>query len=149
MAQSPARLRDDEVEPQRQPRHRRPIAERAPFHECERRGAEPSQLRPVDRLLGEAEVAPRAPADLDDHEGRARRVHGDEVELGSADADVPAEDVPARALEVVRDDRLGRVTRSLGRRAHPGRMAAAAYVRLHVGLSADDLPADHLPATRR
>ena len=58
------------------------------------------QARPlatIDGLLGQAEVAPRPPSDLDDHERRRRsRIDGEQVDLRSADTELPPEHPPAQ-----------------------------------------------------
>ena len=75
----------------------------------------------VDRLLGETESARTPPADLDDDQrGRRTRVDRHEIELMAADMDVSGQDGPSGHDQPVLDERLGSVTRQLGR--CPGRI---------------------------
>ena len=79
----------------------------------------------VDRLFGESEITPRPPAHLHDHQGgRRARVDRHEIELVSADVDVPGKDRPAGVDQPLGDERLGGVARLLRRR--PGSTDALA-----------------------
>jgi hypothetical protein len=72
-------------------------------------------LAVVHGLLGEAEVAPSSPADLDDDERLGRTgIDRDEVELVSPDVDIPPQDAPAGHPQPVGDERLGGIAESLG-----------------------------------
>jgi hypothetical protein len=69
----------------------------------------------ADRLFRQPERARRAISDLDEDElGWRTRVDGEKVDLGPADADVTAEDRPARSLEARRDVSLGDGSAPLG-----------------------------------
>jgi len=104
------RLNEHEIEPQREVWQRPAVREPAAVEQAESGLAHPSPLPPVERLLGQSEFAPRAPADLDGHEGPARaRVDGNDVQLVTADVEVPGEDRPAEGLEAGGDQRLGRI----------------------------------------
>ena len=90
------RFHDDEVDPDGQVRHGSPV--RQPSGLEERRGGppEPHPLRLAERLLGQAEVAPGPPADLDhDEPGGWTRIDGNDVELAPPGPDVSAEHEPA------------------------------------------------------
>ena len=79
--------------------------------------AHPGALAVVHGLLGQPEVAPSAPAHLDDDE-RPRRagIDGDDVQLVAADTDGPREDRPAGGDQAVDDDLLRGIARpALGR----------------------------------
>ena len=71
------------------------------------------QARPftaVDSLLGQPEVPTRAPSDLDYHERPLRPgVQRDEIEFRTTNPNVPAQNQPALALEVVRSEAFGSV----------------------------------------
>jgi hypothetical protein len=83
--------------------------------ECGRSHADP--LAMIDRLLGEPIVADRAPANLDDHQGRGRSwIDRDKIKLEATDMDVSRQDGPTGRREPVGDQRFCRVTRLLGRR---------------------------------
>ena len=66
-----ARVDRDEVDAQRQPRQRRAVGERAGLEQRADRPAERQPLAVVERLLGQPEVPPAAPAHLDDDQRRA------------------------------------------------------------------------------
>jgi hypothetical protein len=84
----------------------------------------------VERLLGETEVAPAAPANLDDHEGRrGARVNRHEIELVATDMDVPGQDGPARIAQSSGNELLGGVTRQLSGRP-TGRGARTVHARI-------------------
>jgi hypothetical protein len=115
------RLDEHEVEPEREVRERLAVREAAPVEQPERGVPHPSSLPPVERLLRQPEVTPRAPADLDRDEGGGRAgVDRHDVQLVAADVEVPGEDRPAACLEAGRDESFGGVTRmlGLGPRAH-------------------------------
>ena len=106
-----------------------PSGQRPTVEQAVRGGPDPRSLAVVDGLLGQPELAAGAPADLDDDERRRRtRVDRHEVELVATDMDVPGQDGPASLREPVGDERLGGITRLLGRRPprSPGRSAMAA-----------------------
>ena len=76
--------------------------------------AQVAALAVVERLLGEPEVAPAAPADLDDDQDRRRtRVDRHEIELMATDMDVPGQDGPARFAQSCGNELLSGVTRQL------------------------------------
>lgn len=111
------RFHDDEVHPGRQPGEgylpHPPGLAQAPD-----RRSEVGPLPPVQCLVGESEVAPAAPADLDDHElGRRPGIDRHEVQLASPGPDVPGEDRPARGDQPLGDPLLGVVSGLLGGRA--------------------------------
>lgn len=126
VAEPTARFDDDQVEPKRHPRQC-DGTQRTELHEPERRTAEPDQLCAIHRFLGETVVAPRAPADLDDHERRPGLIDRDEVQLCAPDADLPAEDRPAGRLEPRRDQRLRGIAGQLRIRSHGISIAGVAY----------------------
>ena len=103
--------------------------------EASERRPEVAPLPPVECLLGEPEVAPRAPADLDqDDRPGWPRVERDQVDLLAPEPDVPSEDRPAEGHEVVGDQVLGGIPGALHRRPtrswsalHPASLAAPAY----------------------
>lgn len=93
-------------------------------------------LAMIECLLGEAEVTPAPPADLDDDEGRRwARVDRHEIELVATDMDVPGHDGPTSFCEPRGDQRFGGITRLLGRRSrrvagsvrHAGIVAVGPY----------------------
>ena len=128
------RFHDDEVESQRQPRNRTASRRHAPIQQAVGGGPHPDALAMIDRLLGQPEVAASSPADFDDHERRRRtRVDRHEVELVTTDMDVPGQDGPTGIREPDGDQRLGGITRLLGRRPH----RVVGSVR-HVGMVAGD-----------
>ena len=131
----------NEVEAQRKRRNGRPIRERDAVEQRVRRVAEVPALAVVDGLLRKPEVAPAAPADLDDHEHRRRaRVDRHEIELVATDMDVPGEDDPAGFAQPRTDESLGGITRELRRRSRPsGGLAVHGWM----------LPADARPAITR
>ena len=135
-------LDDDEIEAQRQARHGFTVRERAAIEESVRGRADPRPLAVVDRLLRQTEVTTATPADLDDHEGRRwTRVDRHEIELVTTDMDVPGQDGPTSFRQARCDERLGAVTRQLGRRSrrvagsvrHPAMLPAGTYLRLTGG----------------
>ena len=88
------------------------------------RAAQGRALAVVEALLGQPEVAPAAPAHLDDHE-RARRagIDPDQVQLVAPDRTLRAEDLPALRDEPARDHALRGGAHAL-RRGRPGRSCA-------------------------
>lgn len=126
------RLDEDEVEAERESRHGRPAREQVAIEQPEPGLAEAPPLPPANGLLRQSEVAPGAPANLDDDE-RWRRagVDGDEIELAPPDPHVPGEDGPAGGDEPGRDERLGGVAGILGwcprPRCHLPRMRSASH----------------------
>ena len=95
---------------------------------------QPGPLAMVDRLLWQAEVASRTPADLDDdqHSGWPR-VDRDEVELVAADADVPGEDRPAPGSQLLGDGRLGGIAESLRASSGSRRRSVGVHARSVAG----------------
>jgi hypothetical protein len=114
------RLDDDQVEAQSQVRDEGAVRQATVLDELVRSGANGTPLAMVDGFLGEAEIAPRAPAHLDDDEGgRRTRVDGHEIELVATDVDVPGEDDPAGVGQPDGDQLFRGVTRALRRRSCP------------------------------
>jgi hypothetical protein len=119
MADPTAGLDHDQVEPERQVRQWRPIREDATLEQAVCRRSNPRPFPMIDRLLGQAEVPPGPPADLDrDERPRWAGVDGHQVELVAADVDVPAQDRPTGRQQPVRDEVLGAVARTLRIRSH-------------------------------
>jgi len=88
-------LDHDQVDPQRMRRQPhaagQPVSEQSPDRRAEMRA-----LPMVQALLGHAEVAPPAPADLDDDQlGRRPGIDRDDVQLAAADVNVAGEEPPA------------------------------------------------------
>jgi hypothetical protein len=129
----------DEIEADRQAGEGRSIL-REP---AERGLMNPRSLPMVDRLLGEAEVAPPSPADLHDHElpGRAG-IHRHDVQLCPPDAKLPPQDDPTARLETRDDGTFRSIAQSLDRGPHVGIVPDASLPRLIV-----DLRPDHLEVT--
>ena len=72
-------------------------------------------LAVVDGLLRQPEAPRRSPADLDDHErGRRTRVDRHEIELVTADMDIPGRTVQPDAEKADQDQQFGGVTCLLG-----------------------------------
>lgn len=108
-------LYDHEVEPQPQSRHRRSIGQRPAIDETVGGGADPSTLPVVHGLLRQAEVASRAPTNLDEHKRlRRTRVDRHDVKLMAADMDVPGQDRPPETRQAIGNQRLGNITGLLG-----------------------------------
>jgi hypothetical protein len=133
-----AGLDDHEIEAQGQPRHGRSIRQDAPIEQPVSSGPDANTFSTIDGLLGEAEVPTGPPADLDHYQRRGRtRIDRHEVELVTADMDVPGQDGPAGVRESRSDERLGGITGLLRRRSrlvagsvrHPGIVAADPYPR--------------------
>lgn len=105
------------------------VRERAGRDHRPRGVADVATLAEVDGLLRETERPARPEPDLDDHESRRRAgVDGDEIDLVSADANVPAEDRPALELEAIRDEAFGIVPSELR-----GGPASAVRMSVHRG----------------
>ena len=95
------------------------VGERPAIEQAVGGGTDPRPLAMIDRLLGETVVAAAPPADLDDDQRRRRtRVDRHEIELVATDMDVPGQDGPTSFRQARCDQRLGAVTRQLGRRSH-------------------------------
>ena len=138
-------LDDDQVKPEWVCRQRRAVGQCPRRTEGEARPMKARPFAPVDGLLGQAEVAPRAPAHLDhDHCGRRPGIDGQQVELGPTDPQLPREHPPTDAGEVRCDSGLGPVAGSLSCRAHPLSVARCAYPRLN---SVNDQAGPHRRAT--
>jgi hypothetical protein len=102
-----ARLHDDQIEPQRQVRQQRTVGQRATLEKAVRRRADARALPVVDGLFGQAEVTTGPPADLDgDQLARRSRVDRHEIQLVTADVDVPRQDRPASRYQPLGDQRL-------------------------------------------
>lgn len=104
------RLDEDEVEAERESRDGCSAGELVAIEQPEAGLAEAPPLPPADGLLRQSEVAPGAPANLDDDERRRRAgVDGHDVELPPADPDVSCQDRPARGHESGGDELFGGV----------------------------------------
>ena len=126
MPESIARLEHDEVEPQGQVRKRRAVRKGASLEQAVRRRPNPSTLAPIDRFLRQAEVAIRAPTNLDRHQHAGwSRVHCHEVQLMASDVDVPPKNRPSRGRQVIGNQLLGVVPRLLRIGPHRGTVASA------------------------
>jgi len=142
-----ARLDHHEVEPQRQTWDGLSVGERAAVEQAVRRGPDPRPLAVVHRLLGKPERAAGPPPNLDHDQGSWRaRVDRHEVELVATDMDVPGQNGPTGIRETCRDNRLGGITRPLGRRSrrfaglvrHSRMVASSPYprrIRLDIAVS--------------
>ena len=114
------RFDDDQVEPERQVRHRDATRQAAAFDELPRRPTDERALAVIDRLLGEAERATASPADLDDDErGRRARVDRHEIELVATDMDVPGENRPTGVDQPTGNERFRGIARDLRRGSGP------------------------------
>jgi hypothetical protein len=113
---------DDKVEAERERRHHRAVGQRGAVDQPVACPMEKAPLAMVDRLLREPEIAPPAPTNLDDHEGPGRaRVGRHEVDLVTADMDVPGKNGPASRDQPIGRERFGGISRLLRRRSDPGR----------------------------
>jgi hypothetical protein len=137
MPNAATRLDDHEIEPERQVRHRLAARQRTSIEQTVGRRANPRSLAMVNGLFRQAEGSARSPADLDhDERGRRTRVDRHEVELVATDMDVPGQDGPTGFREARSDERLGGITRQLGRRSrrvaglicHRRMVASGAYL---------------------
>jgi hypothetical protein len=138
MANPAARLDDDEIDADRECRQtdavRQPVGKQPPDRRPEMR-----PLPMVETLVGEAEVAPSAPAHLDDDElARRPMVDGDDVQLAPADPDIPSKDEPAIGRQAIRDEALGGISAVLEGRPHPATISAGPSLPL-IPLSGDCL----------
>jgi hypothetical protein len=140
-----ARLNHHEVEPQREARKTLTTRQSANLDQRIGRTPEVRSLAMIDGLLGESEVAARAPAHLDDdEEGGGTRVDRHEIELVATDMDVPGQDGPAALGQQDGDQLFGGITRLLGRRScpssgwtsHPTIVAEGSSPALNRGLAA-------------
>jgi len=121
-------LDDDQVDAHDRARQPPPVWQGATLDQPSDGRSQLASFPSVERLLGEAEVPARPPADLHQHDHRRwARVERHDVHLGPAEPDVPAGDGPAQPDQVIRDQRLGGVTRPLaggpparGARVRPG-----------------------------
>ena len=119
-------LDDDQVDTHDRTGQPPPVGQGAALDQPADGGSQLGPLPPIERLLGQAVIAARPPSDLDEHDGRRWAwLEGDDVDLRSAEADVPAGNGPAQPGEVIGDQRLGGVARALdgrppARRAGPG-----------------------------
>ncbi len=106
LGRSPAGFHGNHIDPHRQHRQRRPVRQAARFEEPTKCGAKSCSLPPANGFLGEAEAAFRAEADLDEDQcGRRPRIDRDHIDLGAADMDVAAQDLPAIG-DQPRDDHI-------------------------------------------
>ena len=111
------RFHRDQVDPDRQSRDRPSVGQAILEQPADGR-PQVGTLAVVEGLLGEPEIPPAAPADLDDHQARWRtRVDRHEIELVATDMDVPGQDGPACFAQPNRDQILGGVTRQLSGRS--------------------------------
>jgi len=106
-------LDGDQVDPDRESREASSVGQAVLDQSADCR-TQVAALAVVECLLGEPEVPPTAPTDLDDDEERRRtRVDRHEIELVATDMDVPGQDGPARFAQSRGDKLLGGVTRQL------------------------------------
>src|SRR6266566_6535852 len=113
-------LHGDQVDPDRQPRDGSSVGQAILEQPADGR-PKVGSLAVVEGLLGEPEVPPAAPANLDDDEERRRtRVDRHEIELVATDMDVPGQDGPALIAQASSDQLLGGVTRHLSGRSTGG-----------------------------
>ena len=113
-------LHGDQVDPDRQPRDGSSVGQAVLEQPADGR-PKVGSLAVVEGLLGEPEVPPAAPANLDDDEERRRtRVDRHEIELVATDMDVPGQDGPALIAQASSDQLLGGVTRHLSGRSTGG-----------------------------
>jgi hypothetical protein len=100
----------DKVKAKWEARDARSVGQHPAFEQPECRRANADSFPVIDGLFGEAEVAGRSPANLDDDErGGWAWVDRDKVDLVAADMDVPGEDGPAGFGQSVRHQRFGGV----------------------------------------
>ncbi len=127
VARRGVRFDDDDVEPDRGDGQGPPVGEPPRGEEPEDGPPETAPLPAIDALLGEAEVSPGSPADLDGDElGRRPGIEGDEVEFVTPDADVAAEDPPATGPQAGGDERFGGITEALLSGSHRAIVAESA-----------------------
>src|SRR5256714_10796088 len=120
-------LDEHEIEAEREVRQQSAVGKPAAVEQPERGVANPAPFPPVERLLSEAEVAPRSPTDLDRDQHRRRpRVDRDDVQLAPTHADVAGQHGPAGRRKVVCDGDFGRVAQHLPRGPHPFSLPRAA-----------------------
>ena len=131
-----SRLDRNEVEPDRQLWERGSIREPPLVAETRERGPEVSAFATVDRFLGEPEVATRSPPDLDDHQRWLTWIHRDDVKISTAHTNTKPEDRPSGVPEVLADELLRVVARSLGLRSHGFILAATASPSLNASCAA-------------
>ena len=100
-------LDDDEVDARRQSGHLTTIGESAVPDEPRDGASQAKLLAPVERFLGDTEVAAGTPPNLDDDElaGWAR-VDGDQIQLVASNTQLPGEDDPACPNESIRNELL-------------------------------------------
>jgi hypothetical protein len=131
MVAEPARLDDDDVDPEGQQRYGQPIGQHPPLNESECRPAQLAPLPMIHRLLHQPEVPGTSPAHLDDHESRRRmRIHGDQIKLRPPDSDIPGQDPPSEPCEPLRHQRFDGITGLLLSCPHEGIIATAGLPRL-------------------
>ncbi len=120
---------DDQIEPDRQAREGG--AGTGPIEERKGRRVDPRSFRVIDGLFGQAEVASRSPADLnEDERPRGARIDGDEVDLRPADPELACQDLPALGRKTLGNKGLCRIAELLRRRSHGAIVAMAAWPRL-------------------
>lgn len=116
-------LHDDEIHPHGQARQGRAVRQSGQHEQAANRRTDVAALAVVEGLLGESELARPAPANLHDHEFcRRPAIDRDEVQLGSADADVAGEDQPTRLAQSIRHQPLSGIAGPLLRGSCPRRI---------------------------
>ena len=132
------RLDRDHVDTGSRPRHRRPIGQLTALADDPQRAAQTPDLVPIHGLLGQAEVPPRSPSDLDgdDRAGRSR-IDREQIDLGTFDTHLVTEDPPALQGQSIGDESLRGITAELVRGSHQGTVPRGT----HFGLHRDSPPA--------
>lgn len=114
-ARNGRRLDDDEVDPQRSRRQWSSIGQGADLHEPAEGRAQVGTLAPIEGVLGQAEIAPDPPTDLDHDDSPGwSRVERHDVDLLATKSQVAGQDRPAECAEVVGHERLGGIAGALG-----------------------------------
>lgn len=100
VSHSVPRLHDYQVEAPREGGQGLAVGQDAQVTERERGAVQSRALPAVHRLLGEAEITARPPANLDDHERRRRPgLDGEQVDLRPSHPELACEDGPALRLQ--------------------------------------------------
>ena len=135
-------LDHDQVEPERQPRHRRSIRQDATIEQPVGGRPNTDALAVAREEVGRRDVG--APADLDDDQRRGwTGIDRDEVELVATDVDVSGQQGPAGVRETRSDERLGSIAGPLGCRSR----LVARSVRHAFMFARNAYPAHIQPAT--